>query len=94
MIPLLLTRETTQHKGIIMRYEREYSSVQNEQPKWFKDVINKKITGVCAGIARYYGCPTWVTRLVAIIALLMMPTVTLVAYIVASILLPNRAYIL
>ena len=75
-----------------MRYEREYTSVQREQPKYFKDVLNKKLTGVCAGIAKYYDLPTWVTRFVAIMALLIMPTVTLVAYIVASILLPSRAY--
>ena len=75
-----------------MRYEREYSHVQDAQPKLFKDVLNKKLTGVCAGIAKYYGLSTWVTRLIAIVALLMMPMVTLVAYGVASILLPNRAY--
>ena len=74
-----------------MRYEREYST---PEPKLFKDVINKKLTGVCAGIAKYYNCPTWVTRLTAIIAFLMMPGVTIVAYLVASILLPSRAYIL
>lgn len=73
-----------------MRYEREYST---PEPKLFKDVINKKLTGVCAGIAKYYNCPTWVTRLTAIIAFLMMPGVTIVAYLVASILLPSRAYI-
>lgn len=75
-----------------MKYDREYSNIHYEQPKLYKDRINKKITGVCAGIARYFNCPSWVTRLTAVIAFISIPGITLVAYIVASLILPNRQY--
>lgn len=75
-----------------MKYEREYSNIQYEQPKLYKDRINKKLAGVCAGIAKYYKCPSWAIRLATVVGFIMMPVVTLVAYIVASLLLPSRDY--
>lgn len=76
-----------------MKYEREYSEVHYNQSTIFKDRINKKLTGVCAGLANHFNCPSWVTRVATIIAFLMMPGITLIAYIVASLLLPSRTYV-
>ena len=56
-----------------------------------KDVLHKKVSGVCAGIARYYQWPRWGIRLAAILALLTFPVATGVAYLVAAMLLPTRA---
>lgn len=69
-----------------MSYERNYSVTKNLK----KDVIHKKLSGVCAGIATYYDLPRIVIRAVALIALVMLPVATGVAYVVASLLLPSK----
>lgn len=55
-----------------------------------KDVLHKKLSGVCAGIAKYYNLPRLVVRILAILALITFPVATGVAYIVAAMLLPTR----
>ncbi|HBY87994.1 MAG TPA: PspC domain-containing protein [Colwellia sp.] len=75
-----------------MRYDREYSSIKSVRQTLCKDVANKKLTGVCAGIAKHYDFPRLAVRIAAIAALIMLPVVTGVAYVVASILLPNSKY--
>jgi phage shock protein PspC (stress-responsive transcriptional regulator) len=69
-----------------MSYKRHYS-VQKELTK---DLVNRKVSGVCGGIARHYELPSWGVRIGALASLFMFPVVTGVAYIVAAILLPNR----
>ncbi|MAG76099.1 MAG: hypothetical protein CL811_04985 [Colwelliaceae bacterium] len=56
-----------------------------------KDVLHKKLSGVCAGIAKYYNLPRLVVRILAILALITFPVATGVAYIVAAMLLPTRS---
>ncbi len=75
-----------------MRYDREYSSIKSVRQSLCKDIANKKLTGVCAGIAKHYDYPRWAVRIAAIAALIMLPVVAGVAYVVASILLPNSKY--
>lgn len=69
-----------------MNYERNYS-IQNNLTK---DVVHKKLSGVCAGIAKFYQLPRLGVRIAAVVSLFMFPVVTGVAYIVAAILLPTR----
>jgi phage shock protein PspC (stress-responsive transcriptional regulator) len=73
-----------------MKYEQEYSSNQRDKATLSKDVFNKKLTGVCAGIAKHYNYPRLGIRVAAIAAFIMLPVVTGVAYIVASVLLPDN----
>jgi phage shock protein C len=73
-----------------MRYEQEYSSSQTVNRRLYKDGFNKKLTGVCAGIAKYYDYPRLAIRVAVIIALIMLPVATGVAYVVASVLLPEN----
>lgn len=75
-----------------MRYEREFSSSRNINRKLSKDDANKKLTGVCAGIAKYYDLPRIAVRIAAVGALIMIPVPTGVAYIVASVLLSENNY--
>lgn len=75
-----------------MLYEREYSSSQKVNRKLSKDGLNKKLSGVCAGIAKYYNYPRLIIRLTAITALVLLPVATGVAYVVASVLLPENKY--
>lgn len=73
-----------------MRYEREYSSSHTINRRLSKDNMHKKLSGVCSGIAKHYDLPRIVVRIVAIGALIMLPVATGVAYVVASILLPEN----
>ncbi len=75
-----------------MKYDREYSSIKSVRQTLCKDEINKKLTGVCAGLAQHYNFPRLAVRIAAIAALIMLPVATGVAYIVASVLLPNSKY--
>lgn len=80
-----------------MKYHRDYSTMNNSttnnvEQTLSKDIMNKKLTGVCAGIANYYDLPSLAVRVVAVAALIILPVVTGVAYVVASILLPNSKY--
>lgn len=74
----------------MMKYEQEYSSNQRDKATLSKDVFNKKLTGVCAGIAMHYNYPRLGIRVAAIAAFIMLPVVTGVAYIVASVLLSDN----
>jgi phage shock protein C len=47
------------------------------------DPRRRRIAGVCAGIARYYGMEPWVVRLIAITGLLFLPGIVFPAYWVA-----------
>ncbi|NMP30369.1 PspC domain-containing protein [Thalassotalea sp. M1531] len=70
-----------------MSYERSYLM----KKQLTKDVLNKKLSGVCAGIAKYYKLPRIAVRIAAILALITFPVAAGVAYIVAAMLLPTRA---
>jgi len=72
-----------------MRYDREYSTIKSVRQTLCKDVQHKKLTGVCAGIAKYYDFPRLAVRIAVVATLIMIPVVTGVAYVVASVLLPN-----
>ena len=56
-----------------------------------KDIIHKKLSGVCGGIAKHYNLPRIGVRAGAIVALIMFPVATGVAYLVATLLMPSRA---
>ncbi len=55
-----------------------------------KDLLNKKLSGVCAGLARHFEVPRLLVRAAVVIVGFMVPTTTLVAYIVAALIMPNR----
>lgn len=54
-----------------------------------KDSRYKKLSGVCAGIAKYYDLPRLAIRIATIIALITFPVAVGLAYIVATLLMPN-----
>jgi len=71
-----------------MNYDRNYSVNKTLA----KDMTHKKLSGVCAGIARHYDVPRLLVRAGAIVALISFPVATGVAYLVASLLMPNSRY--
>jgi phage shock protein C len=54
----------------------------------YRDTRNQRISGVCAGIARYFGVEVWVVRCIAITGLIFMSQIVIPAYIIARIVLP------
>lgn len=75
-----------------MLYEREYSSSNKANRCLSKDNLHKKLSGVCSGVASHYDYSRLIVRLVAIAAFIMFPITIGVAYIVASVLLPEGNY--
>ncbi|MGS2722033.1 PspC domain-containing protein [Paraglaciecola aestuariivivens] len=56
----------------------------------YKDSLNRKISGVCAGLAKHWAVPRWLVRAAAVVCLIMLPMVTAIAYITATLLIPSR----
>ncbi|TYK66984.1 PspC domain-containing protein [Colwellia echini] len=75
-----------------MRYDREYSPIKDVPQSLAKDLNNKKLTGVCAGIAKHFNYSPLAVRVVAIALLIAIPIVTGGAYLAASLILPSRYY--
>jgi phage shock protein C len=61
-----------------------------EVNRLYKDPIHRKVSGVCAGLAKHWSVPRLLVRAAAVICLITLPTVTAIAYITATILIPNR----
>lgn len=56
----------------------------------YRDSERGVILGVCAGVAEYIDCPPWLTRIAALALGWFFPVSTVVAYIVAALLMPER----
>jgi phage shock protein C len=56
----------------------------------YKDSTHRKISGVCAGLAKHWNVPITLIRVAAIVSLIALPTVTAVAYLTATIIIPNK----
>ena len=61
-----------------------------ETKRLYRDALNTKISGVCAGVARYFSVDPWIIRVAAIVCLFMLPMVTAVAYLMAVLLLRSK----
>lgn len=65
---------------------RDYFDVN----RLYKDSTHRKISGVCAGLAKHWSVPRLLVRVLAIVCLITLPTVTAIAYITATLLIPNK----
>ena len=70
-----------------MNFDREYCVNKTLA----KDMVHKKLSGVCGGIAKHYNLPRVAVRVGAIVSLLMFPVATGVAYLVATLLMPTKS---
>lgn len=61
-----------------------------EVNRLYKDSTHSKISGVCAGLAKHWNLPRLLVRIIAIVCLITLPTVTAIAYITATLLIPSR----
>ncbi|WP_429136936.1 PspC domain-containing protein [Aeromonas veronii] len=57
---------------------------------WPKDLVHCKLTGVCAGIAKRLGISRVTVRVVALLALILVPPLALAAYLLAVLVMPPR----
>ena len=57
---------------------------------WPKDLAHRKLTGVCAGLARGLGVSRVTVRVVALLALILMPPLALALYLVVVLVMPPR----
>lgn len=57
----------------------------------YKSNIDKKVCGVCGGVAEYFDMDSTIVRLIAIILLLGWGS-GLLAYIIAALVMPNNPY--
>ncbi|EKB21132.1 TPA: PspC domain-containing protein [Aeromonas veronii] len=57
---------------------------------WPKDLVHRKLTGVCAGIAKRLGISRVTVRVVALLALILVPPLALAAYLLAVLVMPPR----
>ncbi|MFK7913614.1 MAG: PspC domain-containing protein [Pseudomonadales bacterium] len=74
------------------RGERFEEELRPKSRKLFRDPYNRRIAGVCAGFARYFGIEVWVARLLAFTGFLFLPSLVLPAYFIACLVLnkPGR----
>lgn len=59
------------------------------QKKLYKSGTDKKLCGVCGGIAEYFGIDSTVVRLILVLAVLFAGC-GILAYIVAALVMPNK----
>ena len=57
-----------------------------------KDQLNRKLTGVCAGIGRHFNFPIWAVRTAAVVFTIMAPTAGIFGYFLASVLMPSKRF--
>ena len=57
---------------------------------WSKDLTHRKLTGVCAGLANGLGISRVTVRVLALLALILMPPLALAAYLLAVLVMPPR----
>lgn len=62
------------------RQERHWPLERPPSQRLFRDSQRRKIAGVCAGIANYYGAQPWVVRCIALTGLIFLPSIVFPAY--------------
>ncbi|ASM48815.1 phage shock protein C [Pseudoalteromonas espejiana DSM 9414] len=61
------------------------------QRGWYKDSLNKKISGVCSGLAHRLDFPVWATRLATVLLFLSFPFAVALGYFIAHCCLEEQA---
>lgn len=58
--------------------------------RFYRDAATAKISGVCAGVAKYFDINEWIVRCIAIVAFLFFPLAIGLAYVLAILLLSYK----
>lgn len=78
-----------EHRSRRVHY-RDYEDLSRRSRGLYLDRENRKIVGVCAGLARYLGMEAWMVRCVALTGLLFVPSVVFPAYWIVFIVMGHR----
>ncbi len=65
---------------------------RNRNGNLYRDKQNKKVCGVCAGLADYWGMEVWKVRMLAVFGIFFVPSVTFPAYFIAYFLMDDKPY--
>jgi phage shock protein C len=76
------------HKHGCRHWRRARVSISDR--RLYRDPDRGRLAGVCAGLADYFRTSTTMIRFAAITALIFIPQVTVIAYLLAALLLPTR----
>ncbi|NOU51753.1 PspC domain-containing protein [Pseudoalteromonas sp. JBTF-M23] len=66
-------------------------SIYRERKACFRDLRNKKLAGVCAGIAHRFDIPIWLTRVLTVLLFLKFPLMVAMAYGISYAALPSKS---
>ncbi|MDN5924623.1 MAG: PspC domain-containing protein [Xanthomonadales bacterium] len=69
-----------------MNHDDDYPRTQ----RFYRDTDRGVILGVCAGIAEHFGWPLWLTRLASLALAWVFTMPTVIAYLIAAMLMPER----
>ena len=58
----------------------------------YRDTAHRKVSGVCAGIAKHFAQEPWLVRVAAIACFVFMPVPTALAYVLGVLLIPSKDY--
>lgn len=73
--------------GVGYQFWREQMKTVFNDKRFYRDAQHAKISGVCAGIAKYFDINQWLVRGVAIAGFIMLPFAVGLAYVLAILLL-------
>ncbi len=82
-----MSQHRNHHHGS-SRWRRTRISISDR--RLYRDPDRGRLGGVCAGLADYFRTSATMMRFVAITALIFVPQVTVLAYLIAALLLPTR----
>jgi phage shock protein C len=69
-----------------------WTSRMRHRGNLYRDTRNKRVCGVCAGASEYLGVETWQLRLMAVLGLIFIPTVTIPVYFITYFLMDKKPY--
>ncbi len=56
----------------------------------YRDTVNGKVSGVCAGLAKHFNLDAWIVRIAAIAAFIFIPVPVAIAYVLGVVLIPTH----
>ena len=65
---------------------------RNRNGNLYRNKDNKKIFGVCSGIADYWGMEAWQVRFMAVFGIFVIPSIVVPGYFIASFLMDDKPY--
>jgi phage shock protein C len=58
----------------------------------YRDNVNRKVSGVCAGVAKHFGQEPWLVRVLTVACFVFLPVPTALAYVLGVLLIPSKDY--